>query len=93
MTDASGKIKAPHNIILEDRKNLSVTGVTDVDSFDETAIVAYTDYGELTISGSQLHISRLNIDEGQLFVEGDISAMVYVEKTSKNESFFSKVFR
>lgn len=93
MTDYSGKIKAPHNVILEDRKKLSLTGVTDVDSFDETAIVAYTDYGELTIGGTELHISKLNIEEGLLSVEGNISSMLYNERTVKAEGFFSRVFR
>lgn len=93
MTDDTNKIISPHSLVLEDRKKLSVTGVTDVDSFDETAITAYTDYGELTISGSALHISRLSIDEGELCVEGNISALMYTDSAPKSSGFFGKMFR
>lgn len=93
MVDETGKIKAPHNLVLEDRKKLTLSGVTDVDSFDETMITAYTDYGELTINGSSLHICKLNTDDGELCVEGLISAMTYVERQPKNQSFFGKIFR
>lgn len=93
MTEESKKIISSHNLVLEDRKKLSLTGVTDVDSFDETAIIAYTDYGELTISGTSLHICKLNIDEGELSVEGNISAMQYIDQQPKSQGFFGKMFR
>ena len=41
--------KGPHTIILEDRRNLSITGVTDIDSFDEETVIVYTDTGELVV--------------------------------------------
>ncbi len=92
MTEDS-KIAYPHSLILEDRKKLNLTGVTDVDSFDETAIIAFTDYGELTISGTSLHISKLNIDNGELSVEGNISGLQYIDQTPKSRGFFAKMFR
>ena len=54
MADNKDRLILPHSLVLKDRANLTVTGVTDVDSFDETAIVAYTDIGELTIRGTEL---------------------------------------
>ena len=39
------KAGMPHNLILEDRKKLVVSGVEDVDSFDEQTVVAYTAVG------------------------------------------------
>ncbi len=87
------KIKMPHSLILKDRSQLTVSGVTDVDSFDENLITAYTDYGELTIKGEELHISVLNIDTGDLSIEGKISSLVYLDNQPKSTSFFSKVFR
>lgn len=93
MTDETGKIKAPHSLVLEDRKKLTLSGVTDVDSFDETMITAYTDYGELTISGSSLHICKLSIDDGELCVEGLISAMTYIERQPKAQGLFGKIFK
>ena len=46
-----------HNVILEGRKNLTISGVTDVDSFDERCISLYTQLGELVIKGRELHIN------------------------------------
>ncbi|MBR5442124.1 MAG: sporulation protein YabP [Clostridia bacterium] len=83
----------PHNCILEDRKRLSVSGVNDVDSFDESVIVAKTDCGELTISGEKLHITKLSLDIGELASEGSISSLAYTDIAEKSVGFFAKVFR
>ena len=83
----------PHQLILEDRRALTVTGVSDVDSFDETAVVVYTDQGELAVSGEGLHINRLSIETGELTLEGHIRAMTYSENTSRQGGFFSRLFR
>ena len=82
-----------HTLILKDREDLSITGVTDVDCFDEGSIVAYTDYGEITITGSELHISSLNLDTGQLSVQGTVASLSYLDQTPKSKGFLSKVFR
>ena len=82
-----------HNIIMENRRKLSVSGVEDVDSFDETTIVAYTDYGELTVSGTELHICVLNIEHGELTVEGNISGLNYLNQQPKSGGLFSRMFR
>ncbi len=87
------KIRMPHGLILKDRAQLTLSGVTDVDSFDESAIVAYTDYGELTVKGENLHISMLNIDTGDLSIDGRVSSLIYLENQPKSTSFFGKVFR
>ncbi|MGN1442483.1 MAG: sporulation protein YabP [Acutalibacteraceae bacterium] len=93
MTDTAGRSISSHSLILENRNKLSLTGVTDVDSFDETAIVAYTDYGELTVSGTDLHICVLNIEQGELTVEGNISGLNYLNQQPKSSGFFSRMFR
>ena len=82
-----------HSLIMKDRKELSLTGVTDVDSFDESSIVAYTDCGELTINGMGLHISELDTEKGELTVDGEISALYYLDNKAKTEGFFKRVFR
>ncbi len=87
------KIKMPHSLILKDRSQLTLSGVTDVDSFDENLITAYTDYGELTVKGEGLHISVLNTDTGELSIDGKVSSLTYLENQPKATSFFSKVFR
>lgn len=93
MNDNKDKIILPHNLILKDRGELSLSGVTDVDSFDEATIIATTDYGELTITGTGLHISSLDIDKGELCVDGKISSLSYIDQPAKATGFFSKVFR
>lgn len=93
MAEETIKSKLPHNLILEERSRLSLTGVTDVESFDETEIAAYTDCGELTIIGTQLHIGKLNIEDGQLNVEGNITSLSYVDRAPKSNSIFGKMFR
>lgn len=83
----------PHNIIMEDRKKLSVSGVTDIDSFDEQTIIAATCMGELTVRGWDLHITRLSLEQGELSVEGEISSLTYTDVKPKAQGFFSKVLR
>ncbi len=83
----------PHNVVLEGRKNLTVSGVADVDSFDEETVIVFTDLGELTIRGNNLHINRLSVEVGELTVEGEIAALIYSDETPKSGGFFSKVFR
>ncbi len=93
MTDDKKTGLIPHNCILEDRKRLSVSGVNDVDSFDETVIVAKTDCGELTVSGEKLHITKLSLDVGELAIEGNINSLTYADISEKSGGFFAKVFR
>lgn len=93
MADEKRNPVMPHNLVLEDRRLLMVSGVSDVDSFDEETVIVFTDSGELTVRGSDLHINRLSVEMGELTVEGRISALVYSEDTPKNGGFFSRVFR
>lgn len=81
-------------LILENREKLNVTGVLDVESFNEESIVAVTDLGVLMIRGSDLHINKLNLDSNELIVEGDIYSLEYNDgENTKSKSFFSKMFK
>lgn len=93
MVDEKGTVKPSHSLILENRKVLTVTGVSDVDSFDEQAVVAYTDLGELTIKGQSLHISKLSLETGELTLDGEIDSMIYTENRPRSAGFLSKLFR
>lgn len=82
------------NIILENRKNLSISGITDVDSFDEKTISLYTQLGELTIQGRELHIDSMSVETGDMTITGDIWAIVYGDKDKKGPiSALGKLFR
>lgn len=93
MADEKRASAMPHNLVLEDRRLLTVSGVSDVDSFDEETVVVFTDLGELTVRGSNLHINRLSVEVGELTVEGNIAALIYSDETPKSGGFFSRVFR
>lgn len=84
---------APHHIILEDRQQLSVSGVEEVESFDETQIVLYTAQGALIIRGSDLHIEKLSLDGGDLKVEGEIDSLTYEDAPQQRTGLFSRLFR
>ncbi len=69
----------PHKLTLDQRKNLTVTGVTEVVSFDETAVIARTQQGTLVVQGKDLQLKTLLPEGGQVAVEGHISALLYEE--------------
>lgn len=81
----------PHTLSLDDRSRLSVTGVYDVESFDETMIIMNTSQGDLIVRGSGLHIGKINLDNGDMRVEGLITDLSYEEKSEKS-GFFGKLF-
>lgn len=85
------RIQIPHNVIMQNRSKLTVSGVKDIESFDEREIVIYTVNGTLTVSGNELRIEKLSVDEGELAVEGNINSLVYSESASKG-GFFQKLF-
>ena len=69
----------PHKLSLNERKNLTMTGATEVISFDENAVVLKTSLGTLTIHGRQLQLKNLSLEGGQVAVDGVISALIYEE--------------
>ncbi len=91
-TEDKGKAKIPHSVIIDERQKMTLTGVSDVDSFDEQTIIVRTALGELTVRGSGLHISRLNTETGELNITGTISAMAYTDDRVKG-GLLSRVFR
>lgn len=78
--------KVNHSIIMENRRAMTISGVTDVDSFDEKAIVLFTQLGELTIKGRELHIDSMSIETGNMVISGDIWSAVYGDRDKKKPS-------
>lgn len=93
MADDKSKQKCPHSLVLENRRNLSLSGVHDVGSFDEQNVVIYTDYGELNVKGAQLHINKLSLDTGEVCIDGEIFSLVYTDNRPSDGGLFSKLFR
>lgn len=90
--EESPKLRArEHKVEMLGRASLAVTGVEDVESFDEAEIVMNTSQGNLIVRGSGLHIGKINLDVGEIKVEGVINDLSY-EEISTAGSFFSKLF-
>jgi len=85
--------RAQHNIIMENRRQLTITGVVDIDSFDENTVIMFTDLGELTVKGEALHINRIDVEAGDLLMEGDIEQLYYTDNQPQRGGFFSKLFK
>lgn len=75
-------MQLPHRLTLNERQHLSMTGVTEVVSFDEATVVLHTDLGTLVIQGQDLQLKTLSPDGGQVIVEGTVSALHYQESRS-----------
>jgi sporulation protein YabP len=82
----------PHNLIMENRKTLTVSGVDHVDSFDEQTVVMATVMGELTVKGNDLHIDKLNTDVGEVAISGSVYGLIYTDEREKG-GFLSRLFR
>ena len=68
-----------YKVLLEDRKALQADGVNEVESFDERQVIALSKLGPLVVRGEQLHITQLNLEAGQLSLEGIINSIEYIE--------------
>lgn len=85
---------APHNVIMEGRKRLSISGVTEIDSFDEQTVILFCSTGQLAIRGEGLHINRLDVDSGELSIEGErIDSMAYADNHPVRGGLLSRIFR
>lgn len=80
-----------HTLTLEAQKKLKVTGVTDVDAFNETEIRAVTDSSSLLIKGEDLHIETLDLSLGELVVTGVVYALVY-SSSAHQKGVFKRIF-
>lgn len=81
-----------HDIILHNRKQISLSGVEDCLGFDEETIHLSTKLGKLVIKGAGLHIINFDTKSGELSAEGKVNAIVYTAN-EESKGFFSKVFR
>lgn len=85
--------QAAHGFTLMNRSHAEISGVNDVDCFNEGLIVLTTTLGTMTISGSSLNISQLNQEEGRLIVDGEFDSIEYSGKTRPSGGFFSRLLR
>ena len=82
-----------HLLSVENRQRLNASGVLDVDSFDEKTIVILTNLGVLTVEGEDLHINRLNVENGDIAIEGTSDQFRYTDLKEKGGGMFKNLFR
>ena len=86
-----GRPAMGHRVVLEERGQLVVSGVEEVESFDESAIFLTTAQGPLEIQGEGLHIEKLSLDGGDLKVEGLVNALIYGEESRGRGGLLSRL--
>lgn len=84
-----------HSISMKNRNGLTITEVDDVESFDEEKIIVHTSMGVLTVIGTDFRIHKLNVDDGNLVIDGIIDEIKYSDapEHSGRGGFFSGIFR
>lgn len=83
----------PHHIMLEGRASLTVSGVEEVESFDENTIVMVTVKGTLVVRGEALHIEKLSLDGGDLKVKGMVDSLTYEDEGREKGGFLARLLR
>ncbi len=79
----------PHQLQLKERQNLTMTGVSEVVSFEENQVVLQTTLGTLIVQGQGLQLKTLSLDGGQVAVDGNVSALMYQEQ--RQEGFLRRL--
>ena len=81
------------NILIEDRNNVTISGVEQVDSFNENTIILSTIKGGLSIKGENLNVSKLNLDEGNVKISGTVNSLTYISKEGAPKNLMGKIFK
>ena len=80
-----------HGFTLESRQHMALRGVYEVERFDENVVLLLTENGPLRIDGRDLHVQKLDLESGQLVVDGQIDAAVY-EKQRDARGLLERIF-
>lgn len=81
------------NIFIENRAKTRITGVIDVDNFDDFNISVKTDKGYIIIGGEELKINKLDVESGELHIEGKFNSLMYNESIKSEGSIFGRIFK
>ena len=86
-------LELPHKVTLEGRNRLNLTGVKEVESFDEGMVVLHTTRGTLVVRGDGLHLQLLSLDGGQVHVDGTVNSLTYEDHGGAQAGgFFARLF-
>ena len=86
-------LEKQHNVILENRKKLVLSGVFEVESFEDDNVQLKTAKGELNIRGEGLKMENFVLETGDLSISGNVYALIYLNDSLKKQSFFSRLFK
>ena len=90
---AEPKSMMPHQLILEEKSRLSLTGVTGILSFDEACAVVETTLGQLTVEGQHLHIQKSDVETGDLVMDGQVSALSYKPLKKGSDGLLTRLLK
>ena len=96
MEDLNTGTKRQHKLSLNNRKDCTISGVSDVLSFDVNEILLETEQGMLMIRGSGLHVNHLTLEKGEVQIDGKVDSLTYSEhglSSGSENSFFAKLFK
>ena len=96
MEEKQTAVALTHRIAVTGRHTGTITGVSDVLSFDEGEIILETEQGMLMIKGSELHVNRLTLDKGEVDIDGKLDSFTYSEQqtlSAKGESLLTRLFK
>ena len=82
-----------HNVIMEKREKISISGVRDIGVYNEEVVGLSTVMGELVVKGYGMHINKFNIEDGELIIYGNIDSFAYEEEKNTKGGFWSGLFK
>ena len=92
MNDYNTLPQAAHRLELIGREHLVISGVEDVERFDENGIIMTTSAGTLVVTGEELHIGKLSLDGGELHVDGRVDSVSYEDGGREGGGLFRRLF-
>jgi len=93
MDKVEGLAALNHNITINERKNIMITGVKKIESFDNEEFLLETTMGNIVIKGTDLEIIKLDTYQGSVSIKGVIISLSYSDGGKKEEGVFSKLFK
>jgi len=91
--DKTELVNLGHNITMQERKSIMITGVKKIDSFDNEEFLLETTLGNVIIKGSELEIIKLDTYQGNVSIKGTVNSVTYTDNVKKEEGVFSKLFK
>lgn len=90
-----GTMTTPHQVFLNERQQLKVEGVLNVDHFSDAEVTLETTSGVMVVKGENLHIQQLNLDDGRLAMSGTVYSLVYAGDSAlkKSKGLLAKMFK